>query len=364
MRKGRPACEAHLVIDERVSRRAARAAAVPLYRFTLAGLGAAEPATRLPSLELDRRHGLEPGTIEQLTGVRERAVSTTETLIDVAADAARAALRDAGREPAGVDCLIFASAVAHQPIPTTAVLLKRALGFDALPTPAFDVNATCLGFFVALDVAAALIAAGRYRHILVVAAERPDGALDWRQPATAGIFGGGAGAAVLAASDSRDAGDATGSGILALAFENYTEGADACVIRSGGTNSDPRGDFDAFLDGWRFEMEGPIAYRLSAQYFPALVERVLVEARVRMDDIDVVIAHQASAAALELMLRRLGIPRDKQLNLFAEHGNQVSASIPFVLAQAKARGLIGDGKLALVLGTAAGITLGAAVWRT
>jgi 3-oxoacyl-[acyl-carrier-protein] synthase-3 len=349
------------MIDERISQSDERAVSVPLYRFALAGLGAAEPATRLSSLELDRRHGLEPGTIERLTGVRERAVSTTETLIDVAAEAARAALRDARLEPAGVDCLIFASAVAHQPIPTTAVLLKRALGFGALPTPAFDVNATCLGFFVALDVAAALIAARRYERILVVAAERPDGALDWRQPETAGIFGGGAGAAVLAASD---AGDATGSGLLAIGFENYTEGADACVIRSGGTNSDPRGDLDAFLGGWRFEMEGPIAYRLSAQYFPALVERVLSEARASMDDIDVVIAHQASAAALELMLRRLGIPREKQLNIFADHGNQVSASIPSVLAHAKERGLIGDGKLALILGTAAGITLGAAVWQT
>jgi 3-oxoacyl-[acyl-carrier-protein] synthase-3 len=347
------------MIEEAARMPAVRTA--PLYRFALAGTGSAAPPTRVTSLELDRRHGLDPGTIESLTGVRERAVSVTETLIDVAAAAARAALRDASLEPADIDCLMFASAVAHQPIPTTAVLLKRELGFGALPVPAFDVNATCLGFFVALDLAAASIAAGRYRRILVVAAERPDGALDWRTPATAGIFGGGAGAVVIAA---HGPGDPAESGILALGLENYTEGADACVIRSGGTNSDPRADLGVFLDGWRFEMEGPIAYRLSAQYFPALVERVMGEAGVTMDDIDVVIAHQASAAALELMLRRLGIPREKQLNIFAENGNQVAASLPTVLAHAKARGLVGDGKLALVLGTAAGITLGAAVWRT
>jgi 3-oxoacyl-[acyl-carrier-protein] synthase-3 len=331
----------------------------PVYRFALAGVGSAEPAVRIASLEFDRRLGLEAGTVERLTGVRERPVATTETLVDIAVGAARAALRDAACDVADIDCLIFASAVAHQPIPTTAVLLKRALGFGALPAPAYDVNATCLGFLVALDTAAALLAAGRYRRILIVAAERPEGALDWRDPAVAGLFGSGAGAVVL------EAGDAScTSGILALAIENYTEGADACAIRSGGTNSEPRGDLAAFLDGWRFEMDGPTAYRLAALYFPALVDRVFADAGMTMGDVDVVIAHQASAAALELMLRRLGIPREKQLNIFAEHGNQVSASIPTVLARAKSRGLVGDGKLALLLGTAAGVSLGAALWRT
>jgi 3-oxoacyl-[acyl-carrier-protein] synthase III len=332
-------------------------AAAALYPVALAGCAAARPRAVVASGAFDERLGLAPGTVESLTGVRERAVAREESVVDLAADAARAALRAARCDARALDCVIVASTVPYQPIPTTAVFVKRALGLDDSPIPAFDVNATCIGFLAALDCASALIAGGRYDRVLVAAADLPGRGVAWSDPKVAGIFGDGAAAVVV---ERAGAGD---RGILAFGLETYTEGAQACVLRAGGTGLDPHGDYAAFLRGTYFEMDGSIAYRVAAKYLPPFVDGLLARAGVTMDEIDCVVPHQASATAMALMQRRLRIPRGRMIDIFAEHGNQVAASLPTALAAAVERGAVRDGSLVLLLGTAAGITIGGAVWR-
>jgi 3-oxoacyl-[acyl-carrier-protein] synthase-3 len=333
------------------------AARVPLYPVALGGIGAQRPRALLASSVIDARLGLAPGSIEKWTGVRERAVAESETLLSLAAGAARAALRDAACDPLALDCLIVANSVPHQPIPASAVLVKDALGLQRSPIPAFDVNATCMGFLVALDTASAFITAGRYERVLVVAVDMPSRGVNWRLPKVAGIFGDGAAAVVV-----ERAGDAA-SGILAFGMETHTEGANACVLRAGGTNLDPRGDREAFLAATTFEMDGTLAYRVAAKYLPRFVDGLLARAGVTMREIDCVVPHQASATAMALMQRRLGIAPDRFVDVFAERGNEVAASLPSALAAAVASGAVAPGRLVLLLGTAAGISLGGVVWR-
>jgi 3-oxoacyl-[acyl-carrier-protein] synthase-3 len=328
-----------------------------IHPIAFAGTGSYLPPHVLDAAAFDALVGKPVGWSEKSSGIRARHVVQHETVIDMAAAAARQAIARAGIAALDIDCIIASGALAHQPIPTSAVLIQRVLGLQTSGIPAFDVNATCLSFLAALDLAGALITAGRYRMILVTAADMPSRGTRSDDPEVKAMFGDGAAAALVNVSER------PGQGVVALRMETYSEGAEACTLRAGGTGLSPHGALEAFLDATWFEMDGPLAYRVSARYMPGFLERLLGAAGVTLDDIDLVIPHQASAHALHLMRRRLGIPPEKLVDLLAERGNQVSASIPSMLDHAFDSGRAKKGDLILLIGTAAGITLGGAVIR-
>jgi 3-oxoacyl-[acyl-carrier-protein] synthase-3 len=328
-----------------------------IYPIAITGIGSYLPPSVQTAAAFDALVGKAPGWSERVSGVRLRHVARNETVIDMAAAAARQAIAEAEISPRHLDCIIAAGALAHQPIPTSAVLLQSALGLGSSGIPAFDVNATCLGFVAALDLAGALVTAGRYRTILVTAADMPSRGTRREDPEVKAMFGDGAAAVVV-----RRARE-PGQGVLALRMETYGEGAGACTLRAGGTGLDPHADLASFLDATWFEMDGPLAYRVSSRHMPGFFERLLSAAGVTLDNIDLVVPHQASAHALQLMRRKLRVPEEKLVDLLAERGNQVSASIPSMLDHAIATGRAGRGDLVLLIGTAAGITLGGAVIR-
>ena len=328
-----------------------------VYPVVLAGTGSYLPPTVLTAPVFDAMVGREQGWSERVSGIKARHVATDETVIDMATAAARQAITAAQISPRHLDCIIATGALAHQPIPTSAVLIQRALGLETSGIPAFDVNATCLGFVAALDLAGALIASGRYRTILVTAADLPTRGTRIEDPEVKAMFGDGAAAVVLRRSQT------AGQGVLALRMETYGEGAAACTLRAGGTALNPHGDLAGFLAATWFEMDGPLAYRISARYMSGFFARLLDAAGVTLDQIDLVVPHQASAHALHLMRRKLGVPEEKLVDLLAERGNQVSASIPSMLDHAITSGRAKPGDKILLIGTAAGITLGGAVIR-
>jgi 3-oxoacyl-[acyl-carrier-protein] synthase III len=141
------------------------------------GTGAAVPPEVLTSIELDEQLGLPPGTLERRTGVRSRHVERRSAAA-LGAEAGRRAIDRAGLDLGDIDLVIAASATPDQPLPCNAALLHEQLAPER-PIPAWDINASCLGFLVALDVIATLIAAGRYRHVLLVAADVASVGLDW-----------------------------------------------------------------------------------------------------------------------------------------------------------------------------------------
>jgi 3-oxoacyl-[acyl-carrier-protein] synthase-3 len=328
-----------------------------VHPIVFAGTGSYLPPKVLDAATFDALLGKPSGWSERASGVRSRHVVQHETVIDMAAAAARQAIARAGIAAQDIDCIIASGALPHQPIPTSAVLIQRMLGLQTSGIPAFDVNATCLSFLAALDLAGSLITAGRYRTILVTAADMPSHGTRPDDPEVKAMFGDGAAAAILKVSER------PGQGVVALRMETYSEGAEACTLRAGGTGLSPHGALKTFLDATWFEMDGPLAYRVSARYMPGFFERLLGAAGVTLDDIDLVVPHQASAHALHLMRRRLGVPAEKLVDLLAERGNQVSASIPSMLDHALLSGRAKQGDLILLIGTAAGITLGGAVVR-
>jgi 3-oxoacyl-[acyl-carrier-protein] synthase III len=336
---------------------AARTKRAPLYPVCVAGTAIALPVRTLASIEIDVKLGRRPGWTERLSGVASRHIAEAETAIDLSLTAARKAIANAGLAIDDVDCVIGANAVPFQAIPPTAVFIHRGLGIVRADVPAFDANATCLSFLAAVDMAGALIAAKRYRNVLVTSCDLPSRGVSWGDPETATIFGDGAAAAVLQRSED------DGQGVIAIELETHSDGAHTCEMRAGGTGLDPRRDPEKFLLGAHFEMDGPSAYRIASRALPDFVDRLLFAAGLSLADIDVVIPHQASAPAMRHARKLLGVPPHKIVDIFADHGNQVSASLPTALHIARERRMVEPGSLALLIGSAAGITLGGAVIR-
>lgn len=322
----------------------------------LLGTGARPGGTRLTSAEIDARLGKPAGWLEAASGVVCRPVlAEGETQESLALEAARQALADANLDASDVDLLLFASAVGRQPIPSTATLLKRELGFTRCASPAFDVNATCLSAVAAMEIAALYIGAGRARHVLIVASEIATRALPWADdPATAALFGDGAAAIVLGPAQPACL------HLREVAIETWAEGYDYCALPAGGTRYDFHTNRAAFEANAFFRMDGHALFKLTRTRLPVFIDRLLARTGWRQEEVDLVIPHQASPLALEHMARKCGFARDRVLSTVTQTGNLVAASIPMTLDTARREGRIPPGSKILLIGTSAGVSIGGA----
>ncbi|MDX1998860.1 MAG: 3-oxoacyl-[acyl-carrier-protein] synthase III C-terminal domain-containing protein [Thermoanaerobaculia bacterium] len=320
------------------------------------GTGVHVPSRCVTSAELDATYGRVPGTTAARSGVVTRFwAGPEESSVSMAAAALGAALEAAGMAATELDAVIVASVLPEQPMPTNAVLVLGALGVPGGGVAAFDINASCLGFLTALDVASLGIAAGRWRHVGIVASELASKGLNHGDIESSALFGDGAGAAVLGPGGES-------SCLLASRFETHPRGARLCEIAAGGTRFNvvtPPADPAAYL----FRMDGLGIMKLAAETLPPFLAAVLAEAGLGLDDLDVVVPHQASHLGLRFLRERLGVPADKVVDQLATHGNQVSASLGTAFHAAIASGRLHRGGHVLLIGTAAGLSLGAAILR-
>lgn len=323
------------------------------------GIASYTPRTVVPSTVLDVRFGQDPGWTEATFGIAARAVADPdETSSAMGAAAARAVLAKAGWAPDGFDVLIGACGVMEQPIPSTGALIQEAMGLGRSGIPAFDVNQTCLSFLLALDIAAMGIETGRWRRAMIVSSDIASAGLHGAAPQVAAIFGDGAAAVCVEAGT-----EAGGPGLLARGFETYGEGRHLATLRAGGTRLRVAEGYDALLAGSRFEMDAFGIFRAAARVLPRLIDRVLNEAGLTRNTVDLVVCHQASAPGVEHVRRLFAGTPGRVVDIFATHGNQIAASLPTVLAHAMGSGLARPGSTVLLLGTAAGISAGAMVLR-
>lgn len=321
------------------------------------GSGAVRPRTRMSSEAIDQRLRRPLGWTARNFGISSRAVATLdESSSLLGAAAAEEAMQAAGWKAGDLDAIVGACAIMEQPIPGMACMIQRRLGLGSSGIPAFDVNATCLSFLVAFDAVALAFAAGRWRRVLVVSADIASAALDFSNPEASVIFGDGAAAVALEAADD-------GSALLGWRLETYGDGADLCRLEAGGTRLRPHENIEAFMAGAVFKMDGPGVFKATARRFPNFLEKLLHEARLAPQDIDLVVPHQASAAALEHLRRSLPVGVGPVVDIFADHGNQIAASMPTALHTAIVTGQLRRGQTALLVGTAAGISLGGAALR-
>jgi 3-oxoacyl-[acyl-carrier-protein] synthase III len=320
----------------------------------IAGLGRYLPQRVVSNEEIERRCELPAGWIERKTGVRERRWVEGESNSVMGARAAAEAVAAAGLGLADIDLIVNASGSQEQAIPDGGPLLQRELGLGGTGVPCFSVHATCLGFVVALDVCAALLATGRYRRILVVCADIGSVGLNFKEPESASLIGDAAAAAVLTLP-----GPGEPSSVLAARLETYGEGADLTEIRGGGSRHHPNRP-DTRPEDNLFHMDGPKIYRLAMEHLGGFLERLRPGLSSGLGQIELVVPHQASLLAVRA-LRHFGVPDERVIVNLDRVGNCIATSIPSALYDAVHEGRLQRGQEVLLLGTGAGLSIGGAI---
>lgn len=324
--------------------------------FGIVGSGVYLPKRVVSAADLDALTGHAPGSTAERFGLRQRHwAQDDETSSFMGAAAAEMALAEAGWHPSTLDVIIGACGVMEQPIPGTSVLVQRRLGIGSSGIPAYDVNATCLSFLVALDRVLAGFALGEWRRALIVSADIASAALNFSDPEASVLFGDGAAAIALEADGPHCR--------IAHRFSSYGDAADACQLEAGGTRLRPEADLAAFLAQAKFRMDGRAVFRATSRRFPEFLDALLETAGVAAGDLQLVVPHQASAAALEHLKRAIPDGARKTIDIYADIGNQIATSMPFALHEARRRGAIRPGEHALLIGSSAGVSLGGTVVR-
>lgn len=319
----------------------------------IAGLGWYLPERRVTNAELEEQLGIPADWIERVTGVQERRYVTDETAVCMGAAAARMALEAAGLQVDDLDAIIGASTAPQQAIPCTAALLQRELHAPDGASACFDLNATCLSFMFALQTAAHLVAAGVYRTVLICSSELASRSLNPGERESAALFGDAAAAAIITRSQPGEA-----SAVWHAHFETYSSGADLTQILGGGTLHHPN-DPQTTPEMNMFHMRGTAIFKQAALLIEPFLERFFSRLDWERSEVDAVVPHQASRHAIEQLIRRVGFTNDQVVFNLAQRGNCISASVPLTLAEAAYNGRVRRGDRVLLVGTGAGLTLGA-----
>lgn len=313
------------------------------------------PRKLVTSASLDDKLNKAKGWVQHKSGIQQRHFVERETATDMAVYATQQAIHHAQLTLADIDCIVSANGTTVQAIPCSAALLKHQLQLHDSPIPAFDINSTCLSFITAIDVLSYLLAAQRYRTILVVSSDVASVGLNWHDLESSIILGDGAAAAIITSTPIDE-----DSQIIASHMETYSQGAHFCEIKAGGSQYHPTHYPDNVIPekDYLFQMRGKALYKLVTTHLPNFIENLLEKAHISLEDIDLVIPHQASQLALRYLTETIKVPPEKVMNIYADHGNQIAASIPTTLHEAIVQQKIQRGDIVMLLGTAAGVSIG------
>jgi 3-oxoacyl-[acyl-carrier-protein] synthase-3 len=264
---------------------------------------------------------------------------------DLAVEAAKKALQMAGKRPDEIDLVIVASSTPdfHGSFPSTACIVQNKLGM-ANNSAAFDVQAVCSGFVYAVSVADAFIKSGAHKSVLVIGAEVFSRILNFEDRTTCVLFGDGAGAVVLAASEA--------PGILATKL--HADGSHSHILSVPGNLSN-----GALAGSGYLYMDGPAVFKLAVSVLEQVATEVLEHAQMTPSDIDWLIPHQANIRIMKSTARKLDLPVDKMVVTVDQHGNTSAASIPLALDLAVRDGRVKPGQNVLMEGVGGGFTWGA-----
>ena len=314
----------------------------------ITGTGSSLPPRRLTNDDLARelaQRGLETSDqwIVERTGIRARHFAAPDVASsDLGLEAARHALEAAGRLPADIDLIIVATSTPDMVFPSTATILQHKLGIAGCP--AFDVQAVCSGFIYALTVADAMIKTGSAKCALVIGAEVFSRILDFNDRTTCVLFGDGAGAVVLEASDE--------PGILAS--DLHADGKHVGILCVPGQVSG-----GAVLGTPLLHMDGQAVFKLAVRVLEEAARATLDKAGKTADDIDWLIPHQANLRIMQGTARKLKLPLEKLVVTVHDHGNTSAASIPLALDVAVRGGQVKTGDTVMLEGVGGGFTWGA-----
>jgi 3-oxoacyl-[acyl-carrier-protein] synthase-3 len=285
--------------------------------------------------------------IVERTGIRARRFAAPDVAAsELAVPAARAALQAAGVAPADIDLIVLATSTPDMVFPSTAAIVQHKLGIAGCPV--FDVQAVCSGFIYALTVADALIRTGTARRALVIGAEVFSRILNFDDRATCVLFGDGAGAVVLEASDA--------PGIMAT--DLHADGRHVDILCVPGQVAGGQVIGDPLL-----RMDGQAVFRLAVNVLEKSARAVLGKAGLSEGDVDWLIPHQANIRIMKGTARKLHLPPEKLVVTVDEHGNTSAASIPLALDHAVRAGQVKPGQTVLIEGVGGGFTWGAVLFK-
>ena len=314
----------------------------------MVGSGAYLPKKILTNDDLATFVDTDDGWIKQRTGIAQRhIVADGELTSDLAYRAAINALENANMTADDIDVIVLATTTPDDTFPATAAQVQNRLG--AYNAFAFDVQAVCAGFVYALTVAESLLLANKGRRALVIGAESFSKLLDWKDRTTCVLFGDGAGAVILEASD-----DAQNYGILSSAL--YTDGRHRDILYVDG------GPSKTGSVGY-VRMKGQDVFRHAVEKLASSMYAVIEQAGVSETEIDWLIPHQANLRIIDGMQKKLGLPADRVVRTVSEHANTSAASIPLALNQAVSDGRVKSGHLLAFEAIGGGLSWGAALVR-
>jgi 3-oxoacyl-[acyl-carrier-protein] synthase-3 len=313
----------------------------------IAGIGKALPARILTNADLEKMVETSDEWITERTGIKQRRIAGDgETTATLGAEAARGALQTAGLEASDIDLVICGTVTPDWQFPSTASLIQDMLG--ARNAGAFDVNAACVGFLSGYSAAAGMINGGICRRVLVVGSETLSRIVNWQDRSTCVIFGDGAGAVVLEASES--------GGPASVVLRS--DGSLGRILYARGSAT-PMTATDA--EGFCIVMDGREIFKVAVRAMEDAARQAIGDAGLRLEDIDYVVPHQANARIIASVVKGLGLPPEKVIINVSKYGNTSSASIPLALCEAWEEGRLQPGDNLVLVAFGGGLAWGATV---
>ena len=317
----------------------------------IAGWGKCVPEKVLTNFDLEKMVDTSDEWIVTRTGIRERRIAGEgETTCSMSVTAAQRALERAGLQASELDLILVATSSPDYLLPPVSSMIQDRLGAHC---GAFSLVAGCTGFLYGLATAQQFIATSAYRNILVIGAETISPAIDWTDRNTCVLFGDGAGAVVLQASD-------TPTGVLSFVLGSDGSGAEHLMMPGGGMVNPPSQKVVDERTHY-IRMNGREVFKFATRVLGRAAAEAVEKSGLSLDDIDLIIPHQANLRIIEVAARQLSMSMDKMFVNIDRYGNTSAASIPIALVEALEQGRIGENSTILLVGFGAGLTWAAAV---
>lgn len=323
-----------------------------MLRAKVIATGSYLPDKVLTNHDLEKLVDTSDDWIIERTGIRERRMASgKQATSDLAYEASKAALKSAGLKARDIDLIIVATVTGDMPLPSTACILQDKL--DANKAAAFDINAACSGFVYALSAADGYIKSGNCRRVLVVGAEMLSKFTDWEDRATCILFGDGAGAVILEATE----GD---SGIVSTKIRSDGSLWDLLHIPGGGSKHPPSKDSVKHRLHY-IKMKGNETFKVAVRTLESLVVETLKENKLKPSQISLLIPHQANLRIIKATAKRLNLPMERVVVNLEKYGNTSAASVPIALDDAVRAGRVRNGEYILLEAFGGGLTWASAL---
>ncbi len=316
--------------------------------------GRAVPRSAVTNQDLERFMETSDEWIRSRTGIGQRyALKAGESLTAIAAEASRAAIERAGIKASDLDAIVVGTVSSEYAFPSFACQLQHALGINTIP--AFDVAAACSGFVYALSLADATMRAGDWKRVLVVGTDALSTMVDWNDRRTAVLFGDGAGAAVLVW-------EAGSRGVLSSLLRSSGEFWELLSVRASGVRSTIDSEVKRCADD-AIKMKGPELFKIAVKSMEDVSRQVAQRAGLRVEDVDLIVPHQANLRIINAVAERLGLAPEKVFTNIERYGNTSAASVPIALDEAVEQGRIRDNDIVMLNACGGGLTWGANLLR-